>query len=318
MADPDFHAPLPGGSTLMLLPLSPDFDVDTLAADMASRPCGAVLSHTRAWLDQPDRLTDDAAGEVLVMVDATIGVVGITGWYPVPGASSMVGLRWHGALPRHRRKGIAQLGLRLVATRLRHLDLKPPPEFVFEAPVTAKAANWFRRIGFTDAPDDILPACLEAAEMPKGVRLLTIPLLELAIRPIEWGTLYTSFELADAFLALIEPFVNATEKQALDDCLRQSARLTPNGNCWELEVVIESVFPVTRLPLGRSAAAAVRWASTVPIGSYFQVRDALAAAPAIEERTRRLEAIDFFQGRTSEREARTNMGEFGGRWEWSA
>ena len=180
MTDPDFYAPLLTGSTLMLLPLSVDVDVDALATTIW-RPDLAelMLSHTRAWLALPDRLTDDAAGEVLVMVDAKAGAVGITGWYPVPEFPSVVGLRWHGVHPLHRGRGIAQAALRLLAIRLQHLDISPPPDCLFETPVTSTAESWFRRIGFMDAPVDISPACLKAAEMPDGVRLLTMPLLEL-------------------------------------------------------------------------------------------------------------------------------------------
>ena len=107
--------------------------------------------HTKAWETDPRE-----SGEVLIAkIEDT--VIGVSGWYQM--SSTEGGLRWHGVLPKHRKKGYSKQIIELVCNRLPASIQK-----VYEITRNPLSKDSFCRCGFAEVPSTNM------TEIEKAVR----------------------------------------------------------------------------------------------------------------------------------------------------
>ena len=110
--------------------------------------------HTKSWEDHDSRTE---SGEVLVAY-VNGQPVGGTGWYLM--GDNEAGLRWHGVLPPHRRKGYSRIMIELACKRLPSSIRK-----VYECTRNPKSIAAFRACGFEVLTDpEIMAQARQHAE----------------------------------------------------------------------------------------------------------------------------------------------------------
>lgn len=91
----------------------------------------------------------DTDGDAFLIIHKSGPAIGVTGWFPIDETRAC--MRWHGITPRYRGQGHGRAAVDLLIERIKAAG---PYTELFEAAETARAARYFRDIGFVDETDE--------------------------------------------------------------------------------------------------------------------------------------------------------------------
>lgn len=98
----------------------------------------------------------DPEGDAFLILHRSGPAIGVTGWFPIDETRAC--MRWHGITPRYRGQGHSRAAVDLLVERIKAAG---PYRELFEAAETARAARYFRGIGFVDETDETVCRLVE-------------------------------------------------------------------------------------------------------------------------------------------------------------